>query len=109
IEKVTLETDYSVVDANGDNTEDFGDHIEVEFLYNADKLDEVIYKTTLSELKEMSPEAISEHIFYPALGEKGLAVGSVDVLVVKVKINDNDEDQHQFQRDSLNLEWTYVA
>src|SRR5690625_7667399 len=30
IEKVTLETDYSVIDANGDNTEDFGEHIEVE-------------------------------------------------------------------------------
>jgi len=109
IEKVTLETDYSVVDANGDNTEDFGDHIEVEFLYNADKLDEVIYKTTLSELKEMSPEAISEHIFYPALGEKGLAVGSVDDLVVKFNFIDNDEDQNQFQGDSLNLEWTFVA
>ena len=109
IEKVTLETDYSVIDANGDNTEDFGEHIEVEFLYNADKLDEVIYKTTLSELKEMSPEAISEHIFYPALGEKGLAVGSVDDLVVKFNFIDNDEDQNQFQGDSLNLEWTFVA
>jgi len=109
IEKVTLETDYSVIDANGDNTEDFGEHIEVEFLYNADKLDEVIYKTTLSELKEMSPEAISEHIFYPALGEKGLAVGSEDDLVVKFNFIDNDEDQNQFQGDSLNLEWTFVA
>src|SRR5699024_3788008 len=55
IERVTLETDYTVTDAEGDNTEDFGEHIEVEFLYNADKLDEVIYQTTLSELKDMSP------------------------------------------------------
>src|SRR5690625_3129234 len=42
IEKVFLETDYTIIDANGDNTEDFGEHIQVEFLYNADKLDEVI-------------------------------------------------------------------
>src|SRR5699024_3580375 len=48
IQKVLLETDYSVIDANGDNTEDFGDHIQVKFLYNADKMDEVIYETTLS-------------------------------------------------------------
>src|SRR5699024_11664540 len=54
IERVTLETDYTVTDAKGDNTEDFGEHIEVEFLYNADKLDEVIYQTTLSELKTMT-------------------------------------------------------
>lgn len=48
IEKVFLETDYTIIDANGDNTEDFGEHIQVEFLYNADKLDEVIYETTLA-------------------------------------------------------------
>src|SRR5699024_11426564 len=46
IDKVLLETDYAVTDAEGDNTGDFGEHIEVEFLYNADKLDEVIYQTT---------------------------------------------------------------
>src|SRR5690625_2553348 len=67
IERVTLETDYRVIDVDGDNTEDFGEHIQVEFLYNADKLDEVIYETTLAELKDMTPEAVHEHIFYPAL------------------------------------------
>ena len=35
IEKVLLETNYSVIDAKNDNTDDFGKHIEVEFLYNA--------------------------------------------------------------------------
>lgn len=109
IEKVTLETNYTVIDVKGDNTEDFGAHIEVEFLYNADNLDEVIYKTTLDELKEMSPEAINEHIFYPSLGEKGLSVGSSNDLVVKFNFIDNDEDQNQFQGDSLMLEWTFVA
>lgn len=110
IEKVTLDTDYSVIDANGDNTDDFGSHIEVEFLYNASKADEVIFQTTLAELKEMSPEAVNEHLFYPALGEEGLpADGEADDLVVKFNFKENGEDQNQFQGDSLNLEWTFNA
>lgn len=109
IDRVTLETDYTVIDAEGDNTEDFGEHIEVEFLYNANKLDEVIYQTTLSELKNMSPEAVNEHIFYPALGERGLESGNADDLVVKFNFVDNGEEQNQFQGDSLQLEWTFVA
>ncbi len=56
IGKVSLETAYTVADANGDNTADFGEHIEVEFLYNLDRLDEVIYETTLAELKDINPE-----------------------------------------------------
>ena len=109
IDRVTLETDYTVIDAEGDNTEDFGEHIEVGFLYNANKLDEVIYQTTLSELKNMSPEAVNEHIFYPALGERGLESGNADDLVVKFNFVDNGEEQNQFQGDSLQLEWTFVA
>lgn len=109
IEKVYIDTNYDVVDAKGDNTDDLAKHIEVEFLYNADKLDEVIYETTLAELKEMSPEAINEHIFYPTLGEKGLPSGEVDDLVVKFNFVDNGEDQNEFQGDSLNLEWTFNA
>lgn len=109
IEKVMLETDYNVVDDKGDNTEDFGKYIEVEFLYNADKLDEVIYKTTLDKLKDMTPEAVNKHIFYPSLGEKGLPTGAKDDLVVKFNFLDNGEDQNQFQGDSLQLEWTFNA
>ncbi|TQS75038.1 cell division protein FtsN [Ornithinibacillus gellani] len=109
IDKVVLNTDYQVIDAEGDNTEDFGEHIQVEFLYNADNLDEVIYETTLAELKNMSPEAINEHIFYPTLGSKGLPAGDTNDLVVKFNFVDNGEDQNQFQGDSLELEWTFVA
>lgn len=109
IERVTLETDYTIIDVKGDNTEDFGEHIEVEFLYNVDKLDEVIYKTTLAELKEMTPAAVNEHIFYPAFGEKGLPSGDADDLVVKFNFVDNGEDQNQFQGDSLQLKWTFIA
>lgn len=109
IEKVLLETDYNVIDTQGDNTEDFGKYIEVEFLYNADNLDEVIYKTTLDQLKEMTPEAVNEHIFYPDFGEKGLPAGSMNDLVVKFNFLDNGENQNEFQGDSLQLEWTFNA
>ncbi|GAK02884.1 secreted and spore coat-associated protein [Geomicrobium sp. JCM 19037] len=107
---VTLETDYRVIDAQGNNTDDFGNFIEVEFLYNVDNLDEVIYQTTLSELQDMSPEAISENIFYPELGDQGLPVGETHDLVVQFNfLSDVEEDLNQFQGDSLQLEWTFVA
>lgn len=109
IEKVYLETNYTVIDAESNNTEDFGEHILVEFLYNADNLDEVVYETTLAELENMTPEAVNEHIFYPTLGEKGLPVGTSNDLVVKFSFIDNGEDQNQFQGDALNLEWTFTA
>lgn len=108
IDKVLLETDYSVIDAEGDNTDDFGTHIEVEFLYNADKLDEVIYQTTLAELQDMTPEAVNEHVFDPLL-EDGLEPDTLDDLVVQFNFIDNGEDQNQFQGDVLNLEWTFNA
>ncbi|GGK00238.1 cell division protein FtsN [Lentibacillus kapialis] len=109
IKNVLLETDYSVTDGEGDNTEDFGDHIQVEFLYNADKMDEVIYETTLSELKDMKPEAVNEEVFQEFLGDGGLEPESQDDLVVKFKFVDNGENQNQFQGDELNLEWTFNA
>src|SRR5699024_5764527 len=110
IEKVTLDTDYNVIDAEGDNTEDFGEHIQVEFLYNASKLDEVIYEATLAELKDMSPEVVGESIFSEIIDEDGLrADGEADDLVVKFNFVDNGEDQNQFQGDSLELEWTFTA
>lgn len=109
IGKVLLETAYTVNDAIGNNTEDLGKYIEVEFLYNADKLDEVIYKTTLTELKEMTPEAVNERVFEPIFEEQGLPVGSMDDLIVKFNFIDNGENQNEFQGDSLNLTWTFNA
>ncbi|MEW9674784.1 CalY family protein [Lentibacillus sp. L22] len=107
--KVLLETDYSVIDDKGDNTDDFGKYIQVEFLYNADQLNEVIYETTLAELKDMDPEVVHDEVFSPLLGKKGLEAGDEHDLVVKFKFIDDGKDQNQFQGDSLNLEWTFNA
>lgn len=109
IGKVLLTTAYTVTDAKGDNTEDFGGHIEVEFLYNMDKLDEVIYKTTLAQLKNMNPEVLNERVFEPIFNEKGLPTGKVNDLVAKFNFIDNGKDQNQFQGDSLDLTWTFNA
>lgn len=109
IAKVLLNTEYTVNDAKGDNTEDFGEHIQVEFLYNLNNFDEVIFETTLAELKDMSPEVIYENAFYPIIGDKGLPVGEMHDLIVKVNFVDNDEDQNEFQGDSLELTWEFVA
>jgi|SRR5699024_1027889 len=109
IKEVLLETDYTVDDANDDNSEDFGEHIEVEFLYNVDQVEEVIYETTLAELKDMNPEVINEEVFLPIIGEDGLEAGTEDDFLVKFNFVDNEEDQNEFQGDTLNLEWTFNA
>lgn len=109
IGKVLLETDYTVIDAKGDNTADFGEHIQVEFLYNVNNLDEVIFETSLAKLAEMTPEAVNQNIFYPEFGDKGLPAGATHDLIVKFTFIDNEQDQNQFQGDSLNLTWTFNA
>ncbi|WP_058308464.1 CalY family protein [Gracilibacillus massiliensis] len=109
IAKVLLETDYEVTDVQNDNSEDFGEHIQVEFLMNLDKLDEVVYQTTLADLKSMTPEAVGTSILGPILGEDGLEAGTIDDLSVKFIFVDNGEDQNEFQGDTLELEWTFNA
>ncbi|WP_066070198.1 CalY family protein [Neobacillus soli] len=109
IKDVTLDTTYTVVDAKGDNTEDFAKNIEVEFLYNMDQFNEIIYKTTLDQLKGMSPKAVSEKIFNEALDGGILKAGDEHDLVVKFNFVDNGKNQNQFQGDKLNLTWTFNA
>lgn len=109
IKNVSLDTDYSIIDAKGDNTEDFGSYIEVEFLYNADQFNEVIYKTTLDKLKDMSPEAVQDKVFDELLENGGLEAGATSDLVVKFNFIDNDKDQNQFQGDQLKLSWAFNA
>lgn len=110
IAKVLLRTDYTVKDAQNNNgNEDFGKHIKVNFLYNADKTDNVIYQTTLDQLKSMTPDAIENEVFNKWLDEKGgkLAAGTSDTLYVQFEFVDNGQDQNIFQGDSLELKWTF--
>ncbi|MYL59794.1 CalY family protein [Virgibacillus halodenitrificans] len=109
IATINLATDYAITDAEGNNVEDFGKHIRVNFLFNADKLDAPIFSTTLADLKNMSPDVIEGNIFGSWFAERGgnLAAGTSDTLYVQYEFVENNEDQNQFQGDSLELTWTF--
>jgi spore coat-associated protein N len=113
IKNVLLDTDYSVTDANGNNVEDFGKHIRVNFLINVDKLDAPVFSTTLADLKAMSPEAVQEELDSllgdDRWGTEGLKAGTKDLLAVQFEFVDNGQDQNKFQGDSLELEWKFTA
>ncbi|SFB13433.1 MULTISPECIES: CalY family protein [unclassified Bacillus (in: firmicutes)] len=109
IAKILLATSYTVTDANNNNTDDFGKHIRVNFLSNADKLNLPIYSTTLDQLKTLSPDVIQNSIFGGWLAERGgkLAAGTDDTLWVQYEFVDNNQDQNMFQGDTLDLKWTF--
>ncbi|WP_394582839.1 CalY family protein [Cytobacillus firmus] len=111
IASIKLDTDYTVTGAGNNNGEDFGKHIRVNFLFNADKLDTPIFSTTLSDLKTMDPDVIEGNIFSSWLAERGgkLKANSNDTLYVQYEFVDNGEDQNIFQGDSLSLKWTFNA
>lgn len=109
IATIDLSTSYSVSDANGDNVDDFGKHIRVNFLINADKLDAPVWSTTLYDLQSMDPDVIEGNFWSQFFAERGgnLAAGTSDKLYVQYEFVENNADQNQFQGDSLQLEWTF--
>lgn len=119
ISKVLISTDYSVEDAEGDNGDkDFGDHIRVNFLKNADKNgviqdpENVITSATLSDLEGEMPDAVKNQIeawFGWGDEDSGLKAGDSDDLYVQFEFVDNGEPQNEFQGDSLELEWSFDA
>lgn len=124
ISSIDLSTVYSVVDAKGNNTDDFGKHIKVLFLENADKTgdgwvigdyNDVISQTTLYDLQHMTPDAVEnvQHWITWLFGLNGegdgLKAGTSDQMFVAFEFVDNKKDQNQFQGDSLKLEWTFTA
>lgn len=109
---VDLYTDYEVIDSgHNNNGDDLGDHIRVNFMLNKDKLDNVIWSTTLSQLKNSSPDVIEGNFWSQFFAEKGgkLAAGTNDTIYIQYEFVDNNEDQNHFQKDKLKLEWTFEA
>jgi len=125
ISSIDLATAYNVVDANnGTNVDDFGKHIKVKFLKNADKVgngwvigddDDIISETTLYNLQNRTPDAVENlQEWYTFLlnlnGERsGLEAGTSDQMYVAFEFVENNQDQNEFQGDSLELEWTFTA
>ncbi|WP_019154446.1 CalY family protein [Robertmurraya massiliosenegalensis] len=124
ISSIDLATSYSITDAAGDNVDDFGKHIKVLFLENADKTgdgwiigdyNDIISETTLYDLQNMTPDAVenlnSFLTWLLGLGgeDSGLPAGTSDEMYVAFEFVDNGQDQNEFQGDSLELEWTFTA
>ncbi|KZZ86285.1 TasA family protein [Bacillus sp. SJS] len=109
IKKVLLTTEYTVTNKAGAavNVNDLGKSIRVNFLWNADKLNDVIYSTTLDELKDEDPNVIDKNVFTPLMERKGLKAGTTDDLFVQFEFVDNNEEQNEFQGDSVTLKWKF--
>ncbi|MBT2215477.1 cell division protein FtsN [Virgibacillus dakarensis] len=114
IKEVILRTSYEVEDAKGDNTDDFGKHIRVNFLENADKSEDygyndIIFSTTLYDLQNMSPDAVEKNIVGIGGEQSGLPAGTNDTMFVAFEFVETEEDQNQFQGDKLKLDWSFEA
>ncbi|MFS0861525.1 TasA family protein [Fredinandcohnia sp. 179-A 10B2 NHS] len=113
ISQVLLSTSYTVGDFKGDNTEDLGKHIRVNFLENVDKqspfeYNDVVYSTTLYDLQNMTPDLVELKIL-EGFEESGLEAGTDDLMFVQFEFVDNEQDQNQFQGDSLQITWSLEA
>jgi hypothetical protein len=107
---VDLETSYSVTDVDLNNNDDFGKHIQVNFLWNWDKESEPIFETTLYDLQNMDPDVVKRDIWDPLWQQKGgLEAGATNDFWVEFEFVDNDLDQNIFQGDSLELTWKFNA
>lgn len=120
ISKVRINTNYTVVDAKGNNTvaDDLGKHIRVNFLKNEDKNgviqpeENIIVSTTLADLKGEMPDAVENKIWaFLGWGDEmsGISAGTHDDLYVQFEFVNNGQDQNVFQGDSLKLEWKFNA
>ncbi|WP_255585147.1 TasA family protein [Virgibacillus saliphilus] len=103
IAEINLKTDYNVSTEESNEGQDFGDHIQVNFLMNQTDEDLVIWSETLSDLKNMSPDMIE----VLAETSENLGPGDSDRFYVQFEFVDNGKDQNIFQGDSLELEWTF--
>ena len=109
VSKVLLSSKYTVTDAKGNNgSADFGEHIKVQFLYNYDKGNVVVYNTTLAALQTSNVTERNLLAWIFGAENRGLKAGTSDNLIVKYEFIDNG-DQNIFQGDSLKLDWTFEA
>lgn len=110
IEQVLLETNYTVDDANGNNTEDFAEHIKVTILYNQATASVQVVETTLKELANEMPDITAIDEFVGSTQKpNGLEPGDMNNIMVLFEFVDNGKDQNQFQGDALQVKWKFHA
>jgi predicted ribosomally synthesized peptide with SipW-like signal peptide len=111
IKDIVMKMDYTVNDLKQDNnTEEFGKHIKVQFLWDWDPAKNPVYETTLAELKSQHPEISSKKVFHSKWSETGgLKAGKTDWFWIKFIFEDNGMDQNVFQGDSIALKMEFQA
>ncbi|WP_419958009.1 TasA family protein [Psychrobacillus psychrotolerans] len=112
VSKVLLTSTYGITDANGNNAgADLGEHIQVQFLSNIDKVTTIVHETTLKELSRTDVVDGDRDLlrWLAGLESDGLKAGSNDNFTVQFKFVDNGQDQNVFQGDSLQLNWSFDA
>ncbi|WP_404452067.1 CalY family protein [Virgibacillus necropolis] len=109
--EILLNTEYTVTDVNGDNTADFGEQIELNFLINDSKGYTVVFETTLAELKENPLSLVEANVLDPEVEGQGdgLKAGEDNLFAVQFEFVDSGEPQNQYQGDSINLKWKFNA
>ncbi len=110
IKNVYLTTNYTVTDANSNNTDDFGKHLRVNVKWNYDNGEVVVLHKTLAELKALTGSSRPDlaEAYWHATGHH-LPPGDVDTLGVVMEFVDNGGDQNQFQGDSAKVTWKLDA
>lgn len=104
IQNVLLTSDYSVTDSKGNNSEDLGKHLRVNFIKNIDNKHTIVYSDTLSEMKskqgQSRPDLLAGHV----LNSK-----DINDIIVEIEFVENGKDQNQFQGDGVSLKWIFDA
>jgi spore coat-associated protein N len=108
IYKVLLNTQYSVVDAKQDNTDDLAKHIKVTIMYNTSSATNPIVETTLYDLQTQQPDLTAIDRLTDRIPD-GIPAGEKEKVFVLFQFVDNGQDQNQFQGDSLKVDWTFNA
>lgn len=89
---------------------DFGDHIRVDFLWDLDKNEVLVWSTTLSELKVATQNGSIPDLVKKGIVDRegnGLAPGDDDTFYVMFTFVDSGEGQNVFQGEALKLNWTF--
>ncbi|MFJ7935638.1 TasA family protein [Sporosarcina sp. NPDC096371] len=110
INRVLLDTKFTVEDLKSDNTDDFAKHIKVTIMYNTSSATTPIVETTLYDLQTQQPDltAIDEFVGNTTRPD-GIPAGGKEKVFVLFEFVDNGEDQNQFQGDKLHVDWTFNA
>ena len=100
MKEIILHSSYEVVDNGEPNQgDDLGDHIRVDYLYNVNGRETIIFQKMLSELTNNPQQVV-----------KGFPAGSkAEKIAVRFNFIDNGKDQNHFQADSLTLNWKFEA